>query len=44
VEAVVSVDVIAVHPGIRMAVSRRIIKTDKDLFMIITSLAVQFYT
>jgi hypothetical protein len=43
VEEIVGVDVIAVHPGIRMAVSSRIIKTDKDFFMMITSLAVRFY-
>ena len=43
VEEIVGVDVIAVHPGIRMAVSSRIIKIDKNFFMMITSPAVQFY-
>jgi hypothetical protein len=44
VEEIVGVDVMTVQPGIRMAVSRRIVKTDKNFFIIVASFSNSFYT
>jgi hypothetical protein len=41
-EEIVGVDVIAVHPGVRMAVNRRVKKTNINFFMTVSSFHLVF--
>jgi hypothetical protein len=42
-EVIEDVDVMAVHPRVRTAVSRRIIRTDTNFFILVFSFPIWFY-